>query len=146
MDLKSKNSRPLVNRSKWATRAWTYQERLFSRRRLTFTNEQVIFECNTSDYFCESLNVDPHRYANGDRINSFNLFSDDRGDKYMDHITAYSKRELTHDSDVLNGLQGVSNISIARLDSAPIGVSQAVFRAICTGIVVGARLDCFAST
>ncbi|KAF2827220.1 HET-domain-containing protein, partial [Ophiobolus disseminans] len=35
-----------VLNSKWTTRGWTYQEAHFSRRLLTFTNEQVLFECN----------------------------------------------------------------------------------------------------
>ncbi|KAF2246819.1 HET-domain-containing protein, partial [Trematosphaeria pertusa] len=35
-----------LGRSVWATRAWTYQEGLLSRKRLVFTNNQVHFVCN----------------------------------------------------------------------------------------------------
>ncbi|KAK0651135.1 heterokaryon incompatibility protein-domain-containing protein, partial [Cercophora newfieldiana] len=35
-----------IKGSKWSTRGWTYQEGLFSTRRLFFTNHQVYFECN----------------------------------------------------------------------------------------------------
>ena len=35
-----------IKSSKWATRGWTYQEGLLSKRRLFFTNEQVFYECN----------------------------------------------------------------------------------------------------
>ena len=37
----------LVRDSKWATRAWMYQEAMLSYRRLVFMEEQVLFECNT---------------------------------------------------------------------------------------------------
>ena len=36
----------LITRSRWNTRAWVYQEALFSRRRLIFTEQQVFFKCN----------------------------------------------------------------------------------------------------
>jgi hypothetical protein len=35
-----------VERSKWATRAWTYQEAVLSRRRLVFTSDQILWECD----------------------------------------------------------------------------------------------------
>ncbi|KAK0623693.1 heterokaryon incompatibility protein-domain-containing protein, partial [Immersiella caudata] len=35
-----------VQQTKWNTRGWTYQEGLFSTRRLFFTDHQVYFECN----------------------------------------------------------------------------------------------------
>lgn len=37
-----------VKRSKWATRGWTYQEGCLSRRRLIFTEKEVLFLCNKS--------------------------------------------------------------------------------------------------
>ena len=40
------NTQSLVADSYWASRGWTFQEALLSRRRLVFTDEQVYFECN----------------------------------------------------------------------------------------------------
>ncbi|KAF4417454.1 hypothetical protein FACUT_12199 [Fusarium acutatum] len=35
-----------IRSSTWASRGWTYQEGLLSHRRIFFTNEQVMFQCN----------------------------------------------------------------------------------------------------
>lgn len=35
-----------IKQSKWATRGWTYQEGCLSRRRLIFTEKEVLFLCN----------------------------------------------------------------------------------------------------
>jgi hypothetical protein len=36
-----------VEGSEWATRAWTYQEAVLSRRRLVFTSDQILWECDS---------------------------------------------------------------------------------------------------
>jgi hypothetical protein len=46
----------VVEKNKWKTRAWTYQEPLLSRRRVIFTEEQMYFEyygmyCHESVHF-----------------------------------------------------------------------------------------------
>src|SRR5205814_2379316 len=48
----------VIQASNWMTRAWTYQEAIFSPRRLFFTDQQVYFEC---DSMCcwESLDTCP---------------------------------------------------------------------------------------
>ena len=46
--------RQQIQRSNWATRAWTYQEALLSPRCIYFTQHQVYFECNVSQC-CESI-------------------------------------------------------------------------------------------
>jgi hypothetical protein len=46
--------------STWATRAWTYQEAVISRRCLFFTDYQVYFSCIAMDC-CESLSLPIHK-------------------------------------------------------------------------------------
>jgi hypothetical protein len=48
------NLRQQIERSTWATRAWTYQEALLSPRCIYFTQHQVYFECNILQC-CESI-------------------------------------------------------------------------------------------
>jgi hypothetical protein len=36
----------VLSESKWSTRAWTYQECFFAKRRLLFTGAQVKYGCN----------------------------------------------------------------------------------------------------
>ena len=54
-------SRQLSN-STWNTRAWTFQERILSRRCLIFTNRQVYFDCRCDamreDIVCERITSD----------------------------------------------------------------------------------------
>jgi len=48
-------------KSKWQTRAWTYQEAILSPRCLFFTEDQVYFECN-SIQCCESIDESNSAY------------------------------------------------------------------------------------
>ncbi|KAF5664794.1 hypothetical protein FHETE_6909 [Fusarium heterosporum] len=49
-----------IQSTKWAERGWTYQEGLLSRRRIFFTDEQVIFQCNNMTCL-ESLRIPMER-------------------------------------------------------------------------------------
>lgn len=42
----------VTSSTKWASRGWTYQEVICSRRRLVFTDEQVFFECQQMSCRC----------------------------------------------------------------------------------------------
>jgi hypothetical protein len=45
-----------IPRTRWATRGWTFQEAVLSRRRLVFTHYQIYFECGSMNC-CESPKV-----------------------------------------------------------------------------------------
>jgi hypothetical protein len=46
--------------SKWASRGWTYQEGILSRRMLVFTDDQVSYVCNAM-HCAETVNMPPEQ-------------------------------------------------------------------------------------
>ncbi|MCJ1446859.1 MAG: hypothetical protein MMC23_007366 [Stictis urceolatum] len=100
----------VIQKSKWASRAWTYQEALFARRRLFFTDEQVHYICRTvtrPETICRSIGQDSARHLKGQRV----LYSpqpvEEQSWTIFTHITEYTGRELKYDSDALNGVLGI---------------------------------------
>ncbi|KAL7948951.1 heterokaryon incompatibility domain-containing protein [Trichoderma barbatum] len=97
-----------VASSKWASRAWTYQEGLLSRRRLIFTPSQIYFQCQAI-HCHESLSL-PLEYAPG--LNFGRIFPPSAEDilrpiKLKSHIKAYLAKSLTHTDDHLDAFRGL---------------------------------------
>jgi hypothetical protein len=80
--------------STWASRAWTFQECYFSRRRLFFVGEQVIYICHYTNG-----KLIPAAWSSS-RENSI-LQSRDTRLRAMELMTVYSCRQMTYDSDAL---------------------------------------------
>lgn len=105
-----------IRRSKWATRAWTYQECLLSRRRIFFTDEQAYFECQ-SMHCCESFGAPldalhiptKDRFRISMREGLFPLHGQEPLDIWS-RIEEYTQREMTYDSDALNGMLGLLRV------------------------------------
>ncbi|KAF7955677.1 hypothetical protein EAE96_004603 [Botrytis aclada] len=98
--------RRIINSSIRATRAWTYQDAMFSRRRLVFTEEQAYFECQKMS--CrETVNFECD-------IENYNVFQETPLGMFpwsiLNHISEYSKREMTYSVDALNVLLGVFRV------------------------------------
>uniref|UniRef100_A0A8H7NLU0 Heterokaryon incompatibility domain-containing protein n=1 Tax=Bionectria ochroleuca TaxID=29856 RepID=A0A8H7NLU0_BIOOC len=98
---------------KWKSRAWTYQEELFSNRQLIFTSHQVSFHCLQSEH-CE-IYTSPAIIAPGVLNRTGNGTC-----SIWEHIERYSKRNLTYDSDSLNGLRATIN-SFTESAEKPVG-------------------------
>ncbi|KAI0886814.1 heterokaryon incompatibility protein-domain-containing protein [Annulohypoxylon maeteangense] len=92
--------------SKWITRGWTYQESICSRRCIVFTKKEMFFQCkgmtcretvrepSNKDFFIASLNEGPISLF-GQKLSAW------------DHIESYCRRELSFNSDALNGILGI---------------------------------------
>jgi len=97
-----------IEDSKWATRAWTYQEGLLSRRRLFFTSHEMCFECATM-HSRESCVLHIARgFGLFDFMYQPAMFrpSIDPLESFWDSVQQYSSRALSNPVDSLNALLG----------------------------------------
>ena len=105
----------VLEESIWNTRAWTYQERLLSRRRIYLSREQAYFECQGSIILCEDSEGHGSRVTG--RID--NIHSKSGTDSYLhsnstmafnefcQYVEEYSARQLSYHSDILNAFTGI---------------------------------------
>ena len=108
-------TRPLeavVNDSMWNKRAWTFQERILSRRCLIFAEDRVYFQCR-------STGISQDIYTDGkgqgwslDRTNSPLRTLRDLQQRplwfYMKYVGMYTSRNLTKPGDILAAFEGIS--------------------------------------
>jgi hypothetical protein len=86
----------------WNDRGWTLQESYFSQRRLIFTDEQVLFDCDRG-VISEDLQHSQIPY-----LQSLEKWQQDsNGHDIYNMIEKYSTRVLTHDQDILNAFDGI---------------------------------------
>ncbi|KAF2115799.1 heterokaryon incompatibility protein-domain-containing protein [Lophiotrema nucula] len=105
-----------IYNSRWASRAWTYQEGYLSKRRLLLTDRQAVFLCN-QDILWDGPDERSEREADsklplgltGDFF-PHSAFSETLGMfRCMEYIATYSKRTLSHDVDALDAISGILN-------------------------------------
>ncbi|RMI97177.1 hypothetical protein CDV36_016259 [Fusarium kuroshium] len=105
--------REKIRSTTWAERGWTYQEGFLSRRRIFFTNEQVIFQCNNMTCLeTFSIPMKALHTPDGTRARRLPVLVDIepldiRRQDIGGHIMEYSKRQLSHESDSLNAFMGI---------------------------------------
>ncbi|KAK4228747.1 heterokaryon incompatibility protein-domain-containing protein [Podospora fimiseda] len=132
-----------VTGSKWFSRGWTFQEGLFSRRRVIFTDEQVLWECNMMSRM-ESV-VTPRvegRQIEGELIFDGGVFrgGGDRLDLWR-QVVSYRERKLTFGGDVLNAMMGVFSAFSRKSKRVVFPVRQFFGVPISTGLYYREGLD-----
>ncbi|CZR45331.1 uncharacterized protein FPRO_15494 [Fusarium proliferatum ET1] len=102
----------------WASRAWTYQEGLVSRRKLIFTDEQVYLHCMERE-FRETIEQDLDLLAQADvsdlsdpfRCSILHFIPENAGTEGVYSLTGdFSERRITYPSDRLNAFLGILNL------------------------------------
>jgi len=107
-----------VKRSPWATRGWTFQESLLSKRRMFFAEDQVLWDC-TQDWGCETLTCSksqlPRPIDDYENILGVlrlplwksTVFSPPECGSIYQLIGMYSALQLTYPEDILDAFTGV---------------------------------------
>jgi hypothetical protein len=104
-----------IKSSTWMTRGWTFQEALYSRRRLFFTEHQVFMECHAlaySEVISESEDAMIERSKQDKTHRAFprQKIGDSLSTQpwtILRRIDEYTQRNLTYESDILNGILSV---------------------------------------
>jgi hypothetical protein len=92
----------------YSTRAWTYQEELFSRRLLYFSEDQVRFRCLKSTY-SEDIYEDDPRFPYGRTGQLYGLYPYTEYGWWKKTVTEYSTRDCSFVGDRYNAFEGISN-------------------------------------
>jgi hypothetical protein len=104
-----------VLKSKWATRGWTFQEGILSHKRLVFTADQVLWDCD--GMHCSEvldLPLDDMHTKSRARLRAHvppgsfgtKVSGNDSYD-VMRFVSDYYKRELSYPADTLNAIRGI---------------------------------------
>ena len=95
--------------STWNTRAWTFQENLFSRRRMIFDEESVHWECSNGFWFEDVRQLDTPSTHKPEETKSQNKISGNFPDStgLVCLLRQYNQRDLTYEEDALSAFTGV---------------------------------------
>lgn len=94
--------------SVYSTRAWTYQEEVFSRRLLYFSNDQVYFRCLKSTY-SEDMHEDDPSFPYGRTGQLYGLYPYTEFSWWQKTVTEYSTRDYSSEKDRHEAFEGIAN-------------------------------------
>ncbi|KAK4947988.1 hypothetical protein LTR10_013041 [Elasticomyces elasticus] len=104
-----------ISTSQWDSRAWTFQERMLSRRCLLFVNGRIYYQCRRTT-FCEDMEMPP---SNGWSLDSIDMptriFREKPFVQFTSAVELYTRRELTNPMDILNAFEGVQLVLEKRI-------------------------------
>ncbi|OCL10386.1 HET-domain-containing protein, partial [Glonium stellatum] len=99
--------------SRWNTRAWTYQERVLSKRLLIVSEKQIYFNCFHDYTFCEDIEFESsttksHGANSEERAGQiYGVDGLTNFEVYARAVEAYSARNITYHEDALKAFAGI---------------------------------------
>ncbi|KAF7506032.1 hypothetical protein GJ744_012279 [Endocarpon pusillum] len=103
-----------VSDSKWNSRAWTFQERVLSKRKLFVTPQMMFFRCShTPSMMAEDLDADPRArtlvtYAMDDTgADQIPIHGSINTETYRLTVEKFTCRDITKKCDILNAFTGI---------------------------------------
>jgi hypothetical protein len=104
-----------INRGKWNTRGWTYQEALLSTRRLVFTDSQLYYQCSSMvclESIAEAIDLSQEKkHHDKDHSHGSLRVFPERGvgdvSDISERIREYNHRNFSFDVDALDAFQGI---------------------------------------
>ncbi|KIX06397.1 uncharacterized protein Z518_04373 [Rhinocladiella mackenziei CBS 650.93] len=106
-----------ISTSQWDSRAWTFQERMLSRRCLLFVNGRIYYQCRRTT-FSEDMEMPRHNGWSLDSIDMpTRIFREKPFVQFTSAVELYTRRELTNPTDILNAFEGVQLVLEKRIGS-----------------------------
>lgn len=102
-DVPGSTSRP----SRWDSRGWTFQEGLFSPRKLIFAKDTVRWECFNATWKEDQATLDKERSVPADPMSKIFLRQIPDVNGLVALLNSYSARSLTHEEDILFACAGM---------------------------------------
>jgi hypothetical protein len=96
----------LLLRSDWADRGWTFQEYMFSTRRIVFQNESVNWECHCSSWLESQSITDADTTPCDEPAGSIANRTWPNTFQFARLVSLYNKRLLTYPNDALHAFAG----------------------------------------
>ncbi|WQF89340.1 Putative heterokaryon incompatibility [Colletotrichum destructivum] len=108
-----------IRASEWNERAWTFQERLLSRRCLIFTNGRVYFQCRSTgmseDIFGDKRGAGWSLDLVDAPLQMFRQLESRSVWVYMKCVELYTERKLTQAKDIQAAFSGMANLMEERM-------------------------------
>lgn len=113
--LRARGSFDILN-SAWASRGWTLQEHIFSKRKLVFVHGSVQWICQESRSFEDLCQEFPSNRGTSTKDQPFDQELESVGDLALNYpkisqletlLHLYSRRHLTYEADVLNAVEAI---------------------------------------
>ena len=106
----------MVEYSVWSKRGWTFQEKLFSQRKLIFSNGLARWMCHCTEW-CEDVAAEARAITgpgycedlSAVGAHALRLAMDPSFTEYAQLVEDYSDTQLTHGEDILRAFSGITS-------------------------------------